>query len=95
MSAVLALLLLLAAASGTAVVLIREPRRQVFAIALNGLVLTLLFTALQAPDVALSELAVGTAAVPLLFVVALSAVRTATPSESQEPGADTKSGVDA
>ena len=38
-------------------------------------VLTILFDALQAPDVALSELAVGTAAVPLLFLVALMAVR--------------------
>ena len=75
MAAVLAALLLLAAASGTAVVLSRDPRRQVFALAGNGLVLTLLFFVLQAPDVALSELAVGTAATPLLFLAALAAVR--------------------
>lgn len=75
MSVVLAILFLLTAASGTAVVLVRDPARQIFAIAGNGLVLTLLFTALQAPDVALSELAVGTAVVPLLFLVALLAVR--------------------
>ena len=44
--------------------------------AANGLVLTLLrFFALQAPDVALSELAVGTAATPLLFLVTLAGVR--------------------
>ncbi|MHC2109384.1 DUF4040 domain-containing protein [Methylobacterium sp. WL64] len=95
MSVILVLLFLLTAASGTAVVLIREPRRQVFAIGLNGLVLTVLFTALQAPDVALSELAVGTAAVPLLFVVALSAVRTAAPSQSADPGDHEKSPEDA
>ncbi|TXN23222.1 DUF4040 domain-containing protein [Methylobacterium sp. WL9] len=76
MSVLLALLLLLAAVTGTCIVLVREPRRQVFAISVNGLVLTLLFLALQAPDVALSELAVGTVVVPLLFLVAIASVRT-------------------
>lgn len=75
MTILLAALFLLAAASGTGVVLSREPRRQVLAIAANGLVLSLLFLALQAPDVAYSELAVGTAAVPLLFFAALASVR--------------------
>ncbi|RYC32290.1 DUF4040 domain-containing protein [Lichenibacterium minor] len=75
MAFLLAAMLLLAAASGLAVVLTRDPRRQVFALAGNGLVLTLLFLVLQAPDVALSELAVGTAATPLLFLAALAAVR--------------------
>lgn len=86
MSVVLALLLLLTAASGTAVVLIRDPGRQIFAIAGNGVVLAVLFTALQAPDVALSELAVGGAAVPLLFLVALMAVRTARRDDNTEDG---------
>jgi uncharacterized MnhB-related membrane protein len=71
----LALLLLLAAAAGTGVVLTRDPRRQIFAIAANGLVLSILFFALQAPDVALSELAVGTAATPLMFLAILAAIR--------------------
>ena len=75
MAVLLAALLLLAAASGLGVVLTREPRLQVFALAINGLVLSLLFFALQAPDVALSELVVGTVAVPLLFLAALTAVR--------------------
>ena len=75
MSILLALLLMLAALAGTGVVLARDPRRQVFALAVNGAVLSLLFFALQAPDVALSELAVGTAATPLLFLVTLAAVR--------------------
>jgi uncharacterized MnhB-related membrane protein len=75
MRILLALLFLMTAGSGLAVVLTRDPRRQVFAMAANGLVLTLLFFALQAPDVAMSELAVGTAAVPLLFLAALAAVR--------------------
>ena len=75
MSLLLAALLLLAAASGLGVVLTRDPRRQVFALAGNGLVLTLLFLALQSPDVALSELTVGTVATPLLFLAALTAIR--------------------
>ena len=76
MTVLLAVLLLLTAATGTGIALTRDPRRQVLAIAGNGLVLTLLFAALQAPDVAFSELAVGTAALPLLFLVALVSVRT-------------------
>ena len=47
----------------------------VFALAGNGLVLTLLFFALQSPDVALSEMTVGTVATPLLFLAALTAIR--------------------
>ncbi|KST56629.1 hypothetical protein AO398_10170 [Methylobacterium sp. GXS13] len=81
MSAILPLLFLLTALSGTAVVLVRDPTRQVFVIAVNGLVLTILFDALQAPDVALSELAVGSAAVPLLYLVALMAVRNQLPGK--------------
>lgn len=86
MAVLLAAVLLLAAASGTAVVLSRDPSRQVFALAGNGLVLTLLFLVLQAPDVALSELAVGTAATPLLFLAALAAVRINRKRSSADPG---------
>lgn len=76
MSVLLALLDVIVAGTGAGVVFSREPRRQVLAIAANGLVLTLLFTALQAPDVAFSELVVGTEATPLLFVVVLASIRT-------------------
>ncbi len=75
MSVLIFIMLVMTAASGAGVVLTREPRRQVLAIAANGLVLSLLFMALQAPDVAYSEIAVGTVAVPLLFLVALASVR--------------------
>jgi uncharacterized MnhB-related membrane protein len=75
MNLLLAILFALAAVAGTGVVLSRDPRRQAMAMAANGLVLTLLFFALQAPDVALSELVVATAATPLLFLAALAAVR--------------------
>jgi energy-converting hydrogenase B subunit D len=69
------LLLLLAAAGGTAVVLTRSPRRQVFAMAANGLILALLFETLQAPDVALAEIVIGAAALPLMFLVILASAR--------------------
>ncbi len=76
MSGLVAGFLILAAVSGWLVVVTRDPRRQVYALAGNGLVLGLLFLALEAPDVALSEIAVGTAVTPFLFLVALAAIAT-------------------
>jgi energy-converting hydrogenase B subunit D len=75
MSLLITLLLLLTAATGTGVVLSRTPRRQVMAMTANGLALAVLFMALQAPDVAFSELTVGTVALPLLFLVVLASIR--------------------
>ena len=62
---------LLVAAGGTMVVFTRDPRRQVIVLSVYGMLLTILFMVLQAPDVALSELAVGTAALPLMLLVTL------------------------
>jgi uncharacterized MnhB-related membrane protein len=70
-----AVLLILLAAAGTVVVLTRTPRKQVIAMSFYGLLLSLLFLAIQAPDVALSQLAVGAVAVPLMLLVALANVR--------------------
>jgi uncharacterized MnhB-related membrane protein len=75
MEPILMLLFLLTALAGTGVALSRRPRRQVMAMAANGLVLSLLFMALQAPDVAFSELVVGAAALPLLYLVVLASIR--------------------
>lgn len=69
-----ALMLVSAGLAGWLVVVSRDPRRQVYALCGNGLVLAMLFFVLQAPDVALSEIAVGTVIVPLLFLVTLAAV---------------------
>jgi uncharacterized MnhB-related membrane protein len=74
MSWLLSGILLLTAVAGLAVVLARDPRRQVFALAANGLVLGALFFTLQAPDVALSEIAVNSVIAPLLFVATLAGV---------------------
>lgn len=76
MTALLALLFVLVAVTGAGVALTRDPRRQALAIAVNGLVLSLLFMALQAPDVAYSEIAVGVVAVPLMTLVTLASART-------------------
>lgn len=75
MTWIIAIMLLLTVLSGTAVVLSRDPKRQVFALSANGGVLSALFFALQAPDVALSEIAVGSVVTPLLFLVTLAAIR--------------------
>lgn len=63
------------AAGATVVVLTRDPLRQVLAYAVYGLFLTILFLFLQAPDVALSELTIGTAALPLILLVTLAKLR--------------------
>ena len=72
MSALQLACFLFVALAGTAVVLTREPRRQVMVYALYGIVLTILFVVLRAPDVAFSELAVGAAALPLMLLVTLA-----------------------
>jgi len=67
--------LVLVACGGTAVVLTREPLNQALVLSVYGVLLTILFIVLQAPDVALSELAVGSAALPLILLVTLAMVR--------------------
>lgn len=84
MSVLLGLLFLLTAVSGTGVALSRTPRQQVLAMAVNGMVLALLFMALQAPDVAFAEVAVGTVALPLLFLVVLASIK----MDRSPPGGD-------
>ncbi|MEU0941680.1 DUF4040 domain-containing protein [Streptomyces canus] len=73
--AVIVLALLLVALSATAAVAVREPARQALVLSVLGLVLAVLFTVLQAPDVALSQLAVGSALTPLLLLLAVHKVR--------------------
>jgi energy-converting hydrogenase B subunit D len=70
-----AVLLVLMAIVGTTVVLARDPLRQAIVNSVYGLVGVLLFVVFQAPDVALSELVVGTVAMPLVLLVAILKVR--------------------
>ncbi len=68
-------ILVLVAAGATAVALIRVPARQVIALSVYGLLLTVLFMAFQAPDVTLSELTVGAVALPILLLLTLAKVK--------------------
>ncbi|MFJ5531976.1 DUF4040 domain-containing protein [Streptomyces sp. NPDC093261] len=67
--------LLLVAAAATAAVAVRDPVRQALVLAVLGVCLALLFTAAQAPDVGLSQLAVGSAVTPLLIMLSVRKVR--------------------
>jgi energy-converting hydrogenase B subunit D len=68
-------ILVLVAAGATAVVLIREPVRQVIVLSGYGLLLAVMFLTVQAPDVTLSELVVGAVVLPLLLLLTLARVR--------------------
>jgi energy-converting hydrogenase B subunit D len=70
----LGVLLLATGATATAVALTREPSRQALVLSAYGLVLAVLMVALQAPDVALAQVGVGTAIVPLLVVLTVAKV---------------------
>lgn len=85
MTALQLLCYLFAGIGATLVVLTRDPRRQVLVMSLYGIVLTILFVALRAPDVAFSELAVGAVATPLMLLVTLAATsRHREPDEKAE-----------
>lgn len=70
-----AVALVWAAASGTAVVLTRDPLLQAFVTGFFGLSLATLYLSLQAGDVALSQIVVGAIAVPLIVLLSLAKVR--------------------
>ena len=59
----------------TCVVLARDPLRQAMVASIYGLVLGILFFVFSAPDVALSQTAVGAVALPLMILLALARVR--------------------
>ncbi|MFG2707086.1 Na(+)/H(+) antiporter subunit B [Streptomyces sp. NPDC048386] len=73
--AVIVVALLLTAASATAAVATRDPARQALVLAVLGLLLGVVFTVLRAPDVGLSQLAVGSALTPLLIMLSVRKVR--------------------
>ncbi|MEU9989306.1 hydrogenase subunit MbhD domain-containing protein [Streptomyces sp. NPDC048045] len=73
--AVIVVPLLLVAASATLAVVLRDPTRQALVLSVLGVLLAVLFTVLQAPDVGLSQLAVGSALTPLLIMLSVRKVR--------------------
>ncbi|MFJ8533701.1 hydrogenase subunit MbhD domain-containing protein [Streptomyces sp. NPDC093591] len=73
--AVIVAALVLVAVCATVAVAVRDPVRQALVLAVLGVVLAVLFTAVQAPDVALSQLAVGGALAPLLLLLSVRKVK--------------------
>ncbi|KNB54084.1 Na(+)/H(+) antiporter subunit B [Streptomyces caatingaensis] len=67
--------LLFVAAAATAAVFNRDPARQAVVLSLLGLGLAVAFTVLQAPDVGLSQLGVGSALTPLMILLTVRKVR--------------------
>jgi energy-converting hydrogenase B subunit D len=84
MNAVLAVLLILIAAAGWLTATTREPVRQAIMAGFLALLLALLFFTLQAPDVAFSELVVGSAAVPAMLLLAIGKLRAQQAALEQE-----------
>ncbi|MCU1488801.1 MAG: hypothetical protein JWM85_206 [Acidimicrobiaceae bacterium] len=76
MTAIVAVCLTLVGLVGAAVTLSSDPSRQAVTLSAYGLTLALLFFALQAPDVALSQIGVGTAIVPLIVMLAVRKIQT-------------------
>ena len=68
-------ILAMVGATGTAVVLTRNPINQTIGLTFYGLLLTLMFFIYQAPDVALSQIVIGAVILPLLFMLTLVKVR--------------------
>jgi uncharacterized MnhB-related membrane protein len=75
LTALQAVLLILVAAGGLAVVLARDPVRQALVVGVFGLLLASLFFSVQAPDVALSQIVIATVGLPLMILLALSKLR--------------------
>lgn len=75
MSEIQAGLLVLVALGGFAVILTRDPLRQAVVVGVYGLLLALLFFALGAHDVALSQIVVSTVGLPVMILVTLAKVR--------------------
>ncbi len=67
--------LVLVAAGAAVVVRTRDRVRLVLVLSAYGMLLAVLFFVFQAPDVTLSELAVGAIALPLILLLAIAQVR--------------------
>jgi uncharacterized MnhB-related membrane protein len=70
-------------ASAVLVLLLRNLSGAVMALSAMGTVLAVLFVVLAAPDVAESEVVVGTIALPVLYLVALGKTRTDVPDRAE------------
>ncbi|MCQ9165755.1 MULTISPECIES: DUF4040 domain-containing protein [unclassified Arthrobacter] len=71
MNILITVALTLVLAGAAVVVFTPVPSRQAVVLSVYGILLAALFMALQAPDVALSQVAVGAAVVPLIVMLAI------------------------
>ena len=72
MTALHVVALAVVALTGSATVLVRDPARQLVVAGFFGLALAVLFFVFGAPDVALSQIAVATVAVPVMALLTLA-----------------------
>jgi energy-converting hydrogenase B subunit D len=75
MTALQGVLLVAVAGGGLAVTQTRDPVRQAVVASIFGLLLAALFFAFQAPDVALSQIVVGSVALPAMILLAVARTR--------------------
>jgi uncharacterized MnhB-related membrane protein len=75
MNAVIVIALILVLAGAVAVVFTDDPERQAVTLSVYGLLMSVLFLLLAAPDVALSQIVVGTAVVPLMVMLTIRKIR--------------------
>jgi energy-converting hydrogenase B subunit D len=74
-TAVIAVALTLVLAGAVAVVFTDDPKRQAVSLSVYGLLMGVLFVLLSAPDVALSQIVIGTAVVPLMVMLSIRKIR--------------------
>ncbi|MCW2726544.1 MAG: hypothetical protein JWN35_3465 [Frankiales bacterium] len=75
MTVVIAVMFTLVAAGAVVVVMTDDPARQAVTLSVFGVLLALLFLSVSAPDVALSQIGVGTAIVPLMVMLTVRKTR--------------------
>lgn len=75
MTIVVAIALTLVLAGAVAVVFTDDPERQAVTLSVYGLLMGVLFVLLAAPDVALSQIVIGTAIVPLMVMLTIRKIR--------------------
>ncbi len=79
-------ILIMLAISGFVVVRTQNVIEQVIALSFYGLVTALMFFFFQAPDVALSQITVGSVALPLMIMLALSRMKFRKLTRQQKEG---------
>jgi len=72
------IILIMIAVFGTAAVFMHSPVRQSIILSFYGMLLSIYFIALKAPEVALSEMVVGAVVIPLMILLALAKVKSYT-----------------